>query len=134
MKKFKDISIILLIFSFLLIGTTTSSVTQNIDVGNVYAKWIRLSLSGKNQAEIEYFFRNLKEKDLNKVKNQLRVAILDKLKRSTLKQLIKYGQDLDDMNIIIKKIQTEIRYAGMELDEILKLDIKRYFNLDNSFL
>ncbi len=99
------------------------------DPGNLYTTWIKLALVGKNQAEIEYFFRNLDDKTLERIKKRIRFAIIDNLKRSGIKGMIAKSSDADDVNVVIRKVVTEIRYSGMEHDEDLRLSIKEEFGI-----
>ncbi len=100
------------------------------DSGNIYTKWITLALLGKNQSEIEYFFRNEKETAILQVKERIRFAVLENLRRSGLKSMIARISDADDFNVIINKILIEIRYAGMEHDQDLMLSIKEEFGVE----
>lgn len=100
------------------------------DSGNIYTKWITLALLGKNQSEIEYFFRNEKETAILQVKERIRFAVLENLRRSGLKSMIARISDADDFNVIINKILIEIRYAGMEHDQDLILSIKEEFGVE----
>ncbi len=97
--------------------------------GNIYTKWITLALVGKNQAEIEYFFRNEKDQSIEQVKQRIRHAVVENLRRAGIKRLIDESADVDDLNVIIRKIIIEIRYAGMELDKDLRLSIKEEFGV-----
>ncbi len=97
--------------------------------GNLYTKWITLALVGKNQAEIEYFFRNEKDKTIEQVKRRIRFTVVENLRRAGIKRLIDESSDVDDLNVIIRKIIIENRYAGMELDKDLRLSIKEEFGV-----
>lgn len=97
--------------------------------GNMYTKWMTLALVGKNQAEIEYFFRNEKEATIEQVKERIRHAVVENLRRAGIKRLIEQSTDADDLNVVIRKIIIEIRYAGMELDKDLRLSIKEEFGV-----
>ena len=100
------------------------------DTGNIYTKWITLALLGKNQAEIEYYFRNEKEASILKVKERIRFAILESLRRAGVRSMLARSSDADDFNVVITKISLEIRYAGMEHDEDLLLSIKEEFGVE----
>jgi hypothetical protein len=100
------------------------------DSGNIYTKWITLALLGKNQAEIEYFFRNEKEASILQVKQRIRFAVLENLRRSGVKTMISTSSDADDFNVIITKILLEIRYVGLEHDQDLLLSIKDEFGIE----
>jgi hypothetical protein len=105
--------------------TTTARST-----GNIYTNWIKLALVGKNQAEIEFFFRNEKEAAIDQVKERIRQAVLENLRRAGVKRLINESADVDDLNVIINKIIIEIRYAGLELDQDLRFSIKEEFDIE----
>ncbi len=86
-------------------------------------------LVGKNQAEIEYYFRNLDEKTIEQIKRRIRFAIIDNLIRSGIKGMIAKSSDADDVNVVIRKVITEIRYSGLEHDQDLRLSIKEEFGI-----
>ncbi len=113
-------------------GSLSAKTSKNM--GNMYTTWVRLALLGKNQSEIEYYFRNIDQKTMEKVKQRLRFTVLDNLTRSGLMRLINKTSDQDDLNIVEKKIITEIRYAGMEHDENLQLAIKEKFGVSLQYL
>lgn len=117
-----------LAFMFCLISVNSYSQPSRTG-GNMYTKWITLALVGKNQAEIEYFFRNEKETTIEQVKRRIRFAVVENLRRSGIKRLIEESSDADDLNVVIRKIIIEIRYAGMELDKDLRLSIKEEFGI-----
>ena len=96
---------------------------------NLYTTWIKLALIGKNQAEIEYYFRDRGEEEIERIKKRMRFAILDSLNRSGIKNMIAKSTDADDINIIVRKVMTEIRYSGLEHDEDLRLSIKEKFGI-----
>lgn len=129
MKKFMlRVSSLLIIFIFVVInGSTYSQPTK--DIGNIYTIWIKLALLGKNQSEIEYYFRNIDNQTMNSIKRRLRFSVLDNLRRIGVKKLISRTSDMDDLNVVVTKIATEIRYAGMEHDEDLRLTIKEEFGI-----
>lgn len=116
--------------AFCLLVFNTNSFAQPVkDSGNLYTKWMKLALLGKNQAEIEYFFRNEKDSTLEQVKQRIRNAVVDNLRRAGIPALIAETSDADDFNVIIRKILIEIRYTGMELDPDLRLSIKEEFGV-----
>ncbi len=122
-------SAIVLLCSFLFIFTYGFAQPTK-DSGNIYTKWITLALLGKNQAEIEYYFRNEKEASIDRVKRRIRSAVLENLRRSGIKSMISTSSDADDFNVIITKILLEIRYAGLEHDRDLLLSIKEEFGIE----
>jgi hypothetical protein len=122
--------IIFLVLIFLISVTTNSVFSQTKkDPGNMYTMWVKLALVGKNQTEIEYYFKNIDEKTMGLIKKRIRFAVIDNLKRSGLHSLIRNSSDSDDLNVIVKKIITEIRYVGLEHDQDLRLSIKEEFGV-----
>jgi hypothetical protein len=117
------------VFSFSSYSQPQPAAATNRGTGNIYTNWIKLALVGKNQAEIEFFFRNEREAAIDQVKERIRHAVLENLRRAGIKRLIAESSDADDLNVIIKKIIIEIRYAGLELDRDLRLSIKEEFNI-----
>ena len=98
--------------------------------GNIYTKWITLALLGKNQSEIEFYFRNEKEAAVERVKERIRFTVLENLRRSGIRKMIDGISDADDINVIVDKILIEIRFAGLEHDRDLRLSIKEEFGLE----
>lgn len=97
---------------------------------NLITTWMQLALLGKNQAEIEYYFiRNQKREKIGEVKQMMRSTVMDNLRRSNIRYLISHASDSDDLNVVVNKIITEIRYMGMEHDEDLKISIKEEFGV-----
>lgn len=126
-RSIKSLLTTLVAVLFLCTLTTAQPVK---DSGNIYTKWIKLALLGKNQAEIEYFFRNEKETTIDRVKERIRFAVLENLRRAGIKTLLEKVSDADDLNVIVRKIVIEIRYAGMEHDRDLLLSIKEEFGVE----
>lgn len=97
---------------------------------NLYTVWMKLAILGKNQAEIEsYFLRKIGPEDLELVKGRIRNTVLDNLKRSGLESRIMASYDLDDLNVVIDRVLTEIRYVGLEHDQDLRQTIKEEFGI-----
>ncbi len=119
---------LMLVIGLCVISVNSYSQPSRVG-GNMYTKWITLALVGKNQAEIEYFFRNEKETTIEQVKRRIRYAVVENLRRAGIKRLIEESSDADDLNVVIRKIIIEIRYAGMELDKDLRLSIKEEFGV-----
>ena len=59
---------------------------------------------------------------------------MENLRRAGIKRLIDESADVDDLNVVIRKIIIEIRYAGMELDKDLRLSIKEEFGVQLEWL
>ncbi len=96
---------------------------------NRITTWMTLSLLGKNQAEIEYYFRKLDKRDLEDLKTRMRFTVMDNLRRSGITELRETASDADDLRVIRRKVITEIRYMGMEHDKDLQTTIKEEFGV-----
>ncbi|OGG94139.1 MAG: hypothetical protein A2508_02885 [Candidatus Lambdaproteobacteria bacterium RIFOXYD12_FULL_49_8] len=97
---------------------------------NVYTTWMKLAMLGKNQAEIEsYFMEKISARELDDLKQRIRDTVLDNLKRTGLAYRIHNSDDLDDINVVVDRVLVEIRYAGLEHDQDLKLSIKEEFGI-----
>jgi len=130
MRIFLPLKTIIGLLCFIMFTFTYGTAQPVKDSGNIYTKWITLALLGKNQAEIEFFFRNEKEASIQKVKERIRFAVLENLRRSNTKSMIARISDADDFNVIISKILLEIRFVGLEHDEDLLLSIKEEFGVE----
>ncbi len=130
MRILLPIKTIIGLFCLLTFSFTYGTAQPIKDSGNIYTKWITLALLGKNQAEIEFYFRNEKEVSIQKVKQRIRFTVLDNLRRSNVKSMISRISDADDFNVIITKILLEIRFVGLEHDEDLLLSIKEEFGIE----
>ena len=133
MKDFKQILAVLLVLGMLL--TEPAMAASNVKPPeqkkeeNRFTTWITLSLLGKNQAEIEYYFRNLDPKEMEQLRELMRFTVMDNLRRMGLKNLLYNSDDADDLAVVKRKVITEIRYVGMEHDPDLKIIIKEEFGL-----
>lgn len=125
-KKYFSFLVLLI---FIMVTADAGFSQPSRDPGNMYTIWMKLALIGKNQAEIEYYFKNIDEKTMDQVKKRIRFAVIDNLRRSGLHSLIRHSSDYDDLNVIVNKIITEIRYVGLEHDQDLRLSIKEEFGV-----
>ncbi|MDH4224427.1 MAG: hypothetical protein OEW12_02130 [Deltaproteobacteria bacterium] len=96
---------------------------------NVYTMWIKLSLNGHSQEEIESLLRNMDPKTLSEVKDRLRKTVLSNLELRNIESLYGMSRDYDDLSLVMNAIRTEIRFAGLETDGELKLQIKNRFGI-----
>ncbi len=120
---------------FILVFANANLYSQPADnLGNLYTTWIKLALVGKNQSEIEYYFRNLDKETLEQIKKRIRFAIIDNLNRSRIRSMIGKSADADDVNVVVRKVMTEIRYSGLEHDKDLRLSIKEEFGISLEIL
>ena len=120
----------LLALTLLLMASTPITLAQTSPSAvSVFSIWVRLSLRGFSQQEIESVLRNMDDKTLNEVKNRLRRTVLANLQLKKVGKQIRLSRDSDDLATVISSIQTEIRFAGMQNDELLKLRIKDRYGI-----
>ena len=97
--------------------------------GNLYSIWLKLSLMGHNQSEIEAILNGVTPVQLNRIKNQLRRDVLNTLRRLNLHNEISMSTTEQELFTIREKIRTEIRFAGMENDSRLRRMIRHQFGI-----
>ena len=97
--------------------------------GNLYSIWLKLSLMGHNQSEIEAILNGVTPEQLNRIKNQLRRDVLNTLRRLNLHNEISLSTTEQELFTIREKIRTEIRFAGMENDSRLRRMIRHQFGI-----
>ena len=97
--------------------------------GNLYSIWLKLSLMGHNQSEIEAILNGVTPEQLNRIKNQLRRDVLNTLRRLNLQNEISMSTTEQELFTIREKIRTEIRFAGMENDSRLRRMIRHQFGI-----
>ena len=133
MKKMKQIFITFFVFVAFVVtpafGASNTAPPKPVKEENRITTWMTLSLLGKNQAEIEYYFRKLDKRELDDLKTRMRFTVMDNLRRSGISQLKDTASDADDLRVIRRKVITEIRYMGMEHDKDLKITIKEEFGV-----
>ena len=96
---------------------------------NLYSIWLKLSLMGHNQSEIESILKGVTPELLNLIKNQLRRDVLNTLRRLNLHNEISMSTTEQELFTIREKIRTEIRFAGMENDTRLRRMIRHQFGV-----
>ena len=96
---------------------------------NLYSIWMKLSMMGHNQSEIEGILSDVTAKQLSHLKNRLRRDVMDTLKFLNLRNEINLSRTERDLVLIRDKIRTEIRFAGLENDRILPLMIRHKFGI-----
>ena len=96
---------------------------------NLYSVWMKLSMMGHNQSEIEGILSDITEKQLLLLKNRLRRDVMDTLKYLNLRNEIDLSRTERDLVLIRDKIRTEIRFAGLENDRLLQLMIRHKFGI-----
>ena len=97
--------------------------------GNLYSIWLKLSLMGHNQSEIEAILNGVTPEQLYRIKNQLRRDVLNTLRRLNLHNEISMSTTKQELFTIREKIRTEIRFAGMENDSRLRRMIRHQFGI-----
>ena len=97
--------------------------------GNLYSIWLKLSLMGHNQSEIEAILNGVTPEQLYRIKNQLRRDVLNTLRRLNLHNEISMSTTEQELYTIREKIRTEIRFAGMENDSRLRRMIRHQFGI-----
>ena len=120
---------ILLAASGLLLVSTPVGLAQAPSAVSVFSIWVRLSLRGFAQEEIESVLRNMDAKTLTEVKARLRRTVLANLQLKKVGEQLRFSRDKDDLNNVISSIETEIRFAGMQNDKLLKLQIKDRYGI-----
>jgi hypothetical protein len=101
---------------------------------SVYSIWLRLSLRGYSQEEIESALRNMDPKTIEEVKGRLRRAVLSNLRLKKVRDRFQTSRDKRDLQDVANAIQTEIRFAGLENDDELKRLIEEGFGIPLSRL
>ena len=97
--------------------------------GNLYSIWLKLSLMGHNQSEIEAILNGVTPEQLYRIKIQLRRDVLNTLRRLNLQNEISMSTTEQELFTIREKIRTEIRFAGMENDSRLRRMIRHQFGI-----
>ena len=96
---------------------------------DLYSIWIKLSMMGHNQSEIEGILTEITEQQLQHLKNRLRRDVLNTLTHLNLSNEIELSRTEQDLVMIRDKIRTEIRFAGLENDLLLQRMIRHKFGI-----
>ena len=96
---------------------------------NLYSIWLKLSLMGHNQSEIEGIITGITKKQLQHLKNRLRRDVLETLMQHNLHNEIELSRTEQDLVMIRDIIRTEIRFAGLENDSLLQRMILHKFGI-----
>ena len=129
MTKSKWIKLTLGVMVVLMVFLSSVSMAQAPSAMSIYSIWVRLSLRGYAQNEIESMLRNMDDKTLEAVKKRLRRTVLAQLQLKKVRQKMRISRDKDDLDNIVSSIETEIRFAGMQDDDLLKLMIKDRYGI-----
>lgn len=108
----------------LLVASPTSQAQTPPNAVSVYSIWVRLSLRGYSQEEIESLLRNMDAKTLEEVKARLRTTVLSNLRLKRIRERFQASRDKGDLQDVLSSIETEIRFAGLENDQELKFEIR----------
>lgn len=119
----------LLGLTLLMASATPVTMAQAPSTFSLYSIWVRLSLRGLNQNEIESLMRNMDPAAIAQVKQRLRVTVLDNLEVKRVRERFLASRDSDDLKSVVTTIETELRFAGMQHDDELKLMIKDRFGI-----
>ena len=86
-------------------------------------------MMGHNQSEIEGLLAGGTEEQLLRLKNRLRRDVLATLMQLNLKIEIELSRTEQDLMMIRDKIRTEIRFSGLENDQLLHRMIRHKFGI-----
>ena len=109
--------------------TAHTAWAQGPNVTNVYTMWVKLSLRGHSQEEIESLLRNMDAKTIEEVKGRLRRTVMSNLEFKNVGSLYAMSRDYDDLTMVMQSVKTEIRFAGLETDDEIKHMIKNQFGI-----
>jgi len=112
-----------------LCTATPVSMAQAPVPVSLYSIWVRLSLRGLNQSEIESLMRNMDPKALAQVKQRLRATVLTNLEAKRVHERFLAARDSDDLKSLLTSIDTELRFAGLHNDEEIRLMIRDRFGI-----
>ena len=129
---FKTKVVLVVLLVALLIGVPPGLGQQPPadNMGNLYSIWLKLSMMGHNQSEIEGILTDTTKQQLMRLKNRLRRDVLDTLMHHNLLSQIELSRTEQDLFMIRYKIRTEIRFAGLENDQLLQRMIRHKFGIE----
>lgn len=113
----------------LLTAATPVSMAQAPSSISIYSIWIRLSLRGLNQNEIESLMRNMDPAAIAEVKKRLRDTVLSNLETKHVAERFLSSRDSDDLKSVLSTIETELRFAALQNDDEIKLMIRDRFGI-----
>ena len=128
---FKTKVVMVVLLAALLIGVPPGLGQQHpVDKrDDLYSIWMKLSMMGHNQSEIEGLLAEGTEEQLLRLKNRLRRDVLATLMQLNLKIEIELSRTEQDLMMIRDKIRTEIRFSGLENDQLLHRMIRHKFGI-----
>lgn len=113
----------------LLTSASGPSMAQAPSAVSIYSIWIRLSLRGMDQNEIESLMRNMDPKSIEQVKERLRRTVISNLETKRVRERFLSSRDSDDLKSLYTAIDTELRFAGLQHDKEVKLMIRDRFGV-----
>lgn len=99
---------------------------------NPFSMWVKLSLMGYSQSEIESTLQNVDAKELDMVRHRLRSNVITNLQHMNIQNEIRNSTNTQDLKFVIDKIRTEIRFAGLEKDHHVRSMIRDKFGISVS--
>ncbi|MBG56610.1 MAG: hypothetical protein CL935_05755 [Deltaproteobacteria bacterium] len=128
---FKTKVVLVVLLVALLIGVPPGLSQQSPEDSqeDLYSIWIKLSMMGHNQSEIEGILAGINHQQLQRLKNRLRRDVLNTLTNLNLSNEIDLSKTEQDLVMIRDKIRTEIRFAGLENDLLLQRMIRHKFGI-----
>ena len=127
--KTKVVLVVLLVALLIGVAPGLSQQPPADNRGNLYSIWLKLSMMGHNQSEIEGILNGTTKQQLMRLKNRLRRDVLDTLMHHNLLSQIELSRTEQDLFMIRDKIRTEIRFAGLENDQLLQRMIRHKFGI-----
>ena len=127
--KTKVVLVVLLVALLIGVPPGLSQQPPEDNSGNLYSIWLKLSMMGHNQSEIEGILKGTTKQQLMRLKNRLRRDVLDTLMHHNLLSQIELSRTEQDLFMIRDKIRTEIRFAGLENDQLLQRMIRHKFGI-----
>ena len=127
--KTKVVLVVLLVALLIGVAPGLSKQSPKESREDLYSIWIKLSMMGHNQSEIEGILTEISQQQLQHLKNRLRRDVLNTLIHLNLSNEIELSRTEQDMVMIRDKIRTEIRFAGLENDLLLQRMIRHKFGI-----
>ena len=127
--KTKVVLVVLLVALLIGVPPGLSKQSPKESREDLYSIWIKLSMMGHNQSEIEGILTGISQQQLQHLKNRLRRDVLNTLTHLNLRYEIELSMTEQDLIMIRDKIRTEIRFAGLENDLLLQRMIRHKFGI-----
>ena len=117
-----------------LLAPATGWAQQAPSAVSVYSIWVQLSLRGFSQSEIESQLSNIDANTLESVRVRLRNTIISNLRLKQVDRYYQHSLDSDDVRQVREAIETEIRFAGLQNDPEILLQIQEVFGIQLNLL